>query len=289
MRVVTSQTTLAFTASADQPWEAGRPTILGLHGGPGIDGAQLRYFLRPQQQWSTVIVPDQRGHGLSELSDPAHWNLQQWADDVRSFIDALNLRDVVLLGTSFGGFVVQKFMSAHPGAVMGGVIVGSSPRRASMDEIVDRYRAVGGDEPAQVMQRVMTSPSLEAEEDWSRVCSPLSRMRPPDSKLSHIIESQIKSPQVNEHFTRTLGDLDLRPELAAVREPILVLVGQLDPLVPPQVASELVAHSGGPVTFVEVKDASHQVLWDQAEESDRLLRQFVAELNSEHAGARRQD
>lgn len=279
MRIRLADVGIHFTASTRRPWEHGKPVVLGLHGGPGIDGSQLRHFLDPQQEWATVVVPDQRGHGRSDRSTPAHWTLAQWAEDVRQFVEILGLEDVLLVGTSFGGFVVQRFLASYPGVVRGGVIVGSSPRRASAQEIVQRYRDLGGEEAARVMERTLTDPSPESEQEWARVCAPFSRLRPPDEVLSGIVRERVNTAEVNEHFMATFGDLDLRPDLAAVRDPILVLVGAKDPLTPPGVAAEIQRHSGAEVEFRLVEGASHQVLWDQPERSDELLREFARSLD----------
>lgn len=278
MRIQLADVGIHFTASTRRPWEQGMPVLLGLHGGPGIDGSQLRYFLRPQEEWATVVVPDQRGHGHSDRSTPAEWTLTQWAEDVRRFIEALGLEHVLLLGTSFGGFVVQRFMASYPGVARGGVVIGSSPRRASEKEIVERYRMLGGDDVARVMERTLSDPSPENEQEWARVCGPFSRRRQPDDTLRQITRERINTPEVNEHFMATFEALDLRADLAAVRDPMLVLVGELDPLTPPDIAAEIAQCSGGEVTVQVAKEASHQVLWDQPEQADQLLRKFAESL-----------
>jgi proline iminopeptidase len=236
----------------------------------------MRYFLAPGQEWSTVVVPDQRGHGRSDRSTPGAWTLAQWAEDVGDLVQVLGLEDVVLVGTSFGGFVAQHFLATYPGVVRGGVIVGSSPRRASVDEITERYRRIGGDEAANVMRRTMTEPGPEAEEEWARVCAPLSRVRPPDETLARIQRGPINTPEVNAHFTETLGHLDLRTALAAATDPILVLVGEHDPLTPPHLAAEIQEHAPrADVTVHVVRGASHQVLWDQPAQTFNLIREFA--------------
>src|SRR5439155_2922053 len=68
-----------------------RPVLLGLHGGPGVDGTGLRYALAPLAEVAQVIVPDQRGHGRSEGGTPASWNLPHWAADVEGFCEALGV------------------------------------------------------------------------------------------------------------------------------------------------------------------------------------------------------
>lgn len=229
------------TASTDVPWQAEAPVVLGLHGGPGIDGQQLRYFLRPQQAWANVVVPDQRGHGRSEPAPSESWNLEQWAEDVHDLVQLLGLRRTILVGTSFGGFVVQRVLGSFPGLVSGGVVVGSSPRRAAAEEIVERYRTRGGAEAARVMATTMSAPSVENEAEWARVCGPPSRIRPQDEVLQRIVRERERrdNPEINEHFWARFGELDLRADLASVRDPMLVLVGASDPLTPPSVAAEI--------------------------------------------------
>lgn len=277
MRIrVADNTGIFFTATTNRPWQPGGPTLLGLHGGPGIDGSQLRYVLGSAQEWSTVVVPDQRGHGLSDRSTPDKWTLAQWSEDVRDLLDRAGLEDVILVGTSFGGFVAQQFLATYPGVARGGVIGGSAPRRASVEEIVERYREVSGDEAADVMRRTMAEPGPEVEEEWARICGPLSRIRPPDEELGRIQRERVNTPEVNAHFMETFGDLDLRADLATATDPMLVLVGEKDPLTPPGVATEIQKHAtGADVAVHVVEGASHQVLWDRPDHAFDLIRQLV--------------
>jgi pimeloyl-ACP methyl ester carboxylesterase len=284
MRINVGDVELYFTASTQHTWDAERPVILGLHGGPGVDGSQLRYVLAPAQEWATVVVPDQRGHGRSDRSASGAWNLAQWSADLELFIAALHLENVIVVGTSFGGFVAQYFMAHHPDIARAAVIVGASPRRASAEDLVQRYRDLGGELAAQMMRRVLTDHSAEAEADWTRVCGPLVRVRPPGLELTHIQEAQIATPQVNEHFMSVLPDLDLRPDLAAVTKPLLVLVGEKDPLTPADSAREIQEHAtSSDVTFRLVSGAGHQVFWDQPEESHRLLKEFAQTIGLHRA------
>lgn len=70
--------------------------------------------------------------------------------------------------------------------------------------------------------------------------------------------------------------MDLRPSLSAVRCPVLVLVGEQDPLVPPSNAEEaVVAIPDSLATPHRVANAGHQVLWDAPNIVEDLLRPFV--------------
>jgi proline iminopeptidase len=261
-----------------EEWSDGRrrPTIVALHGGPGIDAGSLRLTMRPATAYAQVVIPDQRGHGRSDRADSTTWNLDEWADDVAALVEVLGLDRPVVLGTSFGGFVVQNYLARHPEQPGGAVLIGSSPRRASGGEIVERYREVGGDRPAAVMARSMTDRSEEAEREWLEVCAPLSARRPPTEEFDAVRRDRISTPEVNAHFIPSLDDLDLRAGLARVRCPVLVMVGEADPLVPPHVAEEVVQSvPSGLGELSLVPDASHQVLWDQPELAHRTIERFV--------------
>src|ERR1700730_507109 len=136
-------------------WQDGvrRPVIVALHGGPGMDGSGLRFLMRPATEYAQVLVPDQRGHGHSDLSESSQWNLDTWADDVAALINTLGLSRPVVLGTSFGGFVVQRYLARHPAQPAGAILLGTSPRETDRPVVVERFRQVGGDRAAAAMQR----------------------------------------------------------------------------------------------------------------------------------------
>jgi pimeloyl-ACP methyl ester carboxylesterase len=94
----------------------GRP-LVALHGGPGLDGSLWFPGLDPlaAEGWR-VLAPDHRGNGRSEAGDPARWTVPQMADDVEALTGALELRDPVVIGWSFGSFVAQSHMVRHGSA-----------------------------------------------------------------------------------------------------------------------------------------------------------------------------
>jgi pimeloyl-ACP methyl ester carboxylesterase len=61
-----------------------------------------------------VYAIDMRGHGDSGWSPEGAYLVQDHARDLEAFIEQLNLRNVVLLGNSTGGRVVQVYAGMHP-------------------------------------------------------------------------------------------------------------------------------------------------------------------------------
>jgi hypothetical protein len=68
-----------------------RPTLLLLHGGPGFDHSSYKPDFARLADLAQVVYLDHRGQGRSDKSEPAFWNLDQWADDVHDFCEALNI------------------------------------------------------------------------------------------------------------------------------------------------------------------------------------------------------
>src|SRR4029450_4436096 len=82
-----------------------RPTIVVVHGGPGFDHTPFKARYASLTEIAQVVYYDHRGNGRSEDGLPERWNLDQWADDLRTLCDVLGTDDPIGFGTSFGGVV----------------------------------------------------------------------------------------------------------------------------------------------------------------------------------------
>lgn len=258
-----------------------RPVLIGLHGGPGVDGTGLRYSIAPLAKVAQVIVPDQRGHGRSDVGTPETWNLPTWAADVRGFCEALGVDRPVVLGFSFGGFVAQQYAFSYPEDIAGLILISTAARLPGTEEVIERVRAIGGDEAAEAMRRDVENPTDETASEVQRLCLPLySRRATPGPGFAALEAHFIRSPQIIPHwFPEAQRNVDLRLELRGVRCPTLVLVGEHDPLNPPELAAEIVdAIPNGRARLERVPDAAHRVLTDNPEHVYRCIRTFLHEL-----------
>jgi proline iminopeptidase len=97
--------------------DAGRPTLIVLHGGPGAD---YRYLLGLQALADRyqVVFYDQRGTGLSPRVSTTQISVQTFIDDLDAFVDAFGQgRQVHLLGHSWGAMLASAYTGAHPDKV----------------------------------------------------------------------------------------------------------------------------------------------------------------------------
>jgi pimeloyl-ACP methyl ester carboxylesterase len=258
-----------------------RPALIGLHGGPGLDGTKHRYLLSRLEDVAQVVVPDQRGHGRSDRSTPEHWNLATWASDVKGLSDALGIEHPVVFGSSFGGFVAQKYAARYPDHPAGLILAGTCARIVGGEELIERFRAIGGDEAAEIARRDLEAPSEETLDEWKRVCGPLLALnREPDPLLTAANAARIETFEVNVHWFKHEGDtLDLRPELRNVGCPTLVLIGDRDPLNPVSAAEEIVAAIPDGLARLEViPNAAHELLTDNPDAVYASMRAFISSL-----------
>ena len=94
-------------------WGEGRPIVFS-HGWPlnaDIWDEQLLFFARNGYR---AIAHDRRGHGRSSQTSSGN-DMDTYADDLASLIEALDLRDVVLAGHSTGGGEVARYVGRHGG------------------------------------------------------------------------------------------------------------------------------------------------------------------------------
>jgi non-heme chloroperoxidase len=102
-------------------WGAGQPVVFS-HGWPlNADAWDPQVHLVASNGFR-AIAHDRRGHGRSSQS----WNgndMDGYADDMAQLIEALDLRDAVLVGHSIGGGEVVRYIGRHGTARVAKVVL----------------------------------------------------------------------------------------------------------------------------------------------------------------------
>jgi haloalkane dehalogenase len=94
---------------------AGRPVLL-LHGQPTW-GYIYRRFIPPLAARQRVIVPDHMGFGKSETPQDRTYTLQTHVENLASLVEALDLRDITIVGQDWGGPIGVGYAVRHPDRV----------------------------------------------------------------------------------------------------------------------------------------------------------------------------
>ena len=99
----------------------GKPVVF-IHGWP-LSSSMWEYQLTQlPQQGLRCIVYDRRGFGKSDRPFSGY-DYNTMAGDLKALLDALDLRDVTLVGFSMGGGEIAKYFSLYGGARIAKVVM----------------------------------------------------------------------------------------------------------------------------------------------------------------------
>jgi pimeloyl-ACP methyl ester carboxylesterase len=215
------------------------PPLLCHPGGPGCSS---RYFgaLPGLADGRTLLLLDPRGTGGSDRpADPAAYDLADYAADVEAVRIHLELERLDVLGHSHGGFVAMAWAGAHPDRV-GRLVLANTAARFTESIRQARVRRIDShrgrpyfEDAAEALAdhqagRYADDAELAAlyRREW-RILVPADVDPAP---VLDALASAGASAEALTHFNaRIAATMDLRPVLARVDAPALVITGALDP------------------------------------------------------------
>jgi len=250
-----------------------RPTIVLLHGGPGFDHTPYKEWYAPLTEIAQVVYYDHRGNGRSEDGPRERWNLDQWADDLRTLCDVLGIARPIVFGASFGGFVALNYALRHPGHPAK-LVLASTTARIHLERSLAMFERLGGPEVRSVAERFFTEPTPDHRAEYLRVCRPYYTQHPLPPEIQARITPR---PAVSEHWWRgETWHFDLSQRLSEIRCPVLQLAGELDPILTIEDSEELAAAlPSNRLQFVRFANAGHMLASEEPETVLALIRDFV--------------
>jgi proline iminopeptidase len=266
----------------DGPALRERPTLLLLHGGPGLDHSVYKPAFSTLADVAQVVFLDHRGNGRSEAGPRETWTLAQWADDVHAFCEALGIARPIVYGASFGGTVALAYATrhtAHPAKLI--LVSTEAAGDTHLDRRVALFERFGGPEVGALARRRFLEGHGHADvasvEAWLRLAFPLYTRTP---RHPDVARRAVQNLAVAQWFTRPGGEghtFNLFPALARVQCETLVLGGEDDPMTPIEcqadIAAALPAHL---VRFERFAGCGHAVLPDAPERVLKVIREFIA-------------
>jgi non-heme chloroperoxidase len=218
--------------------KANGPPILFIHGWSQNHLCWAKQYESSLADEFRLVACDLRGHGMSEAPpEPEHYTAGElWADDVAAIIDELRLDRPVLVGWSYGAFVICDYVRAHgqdrvtainfvEGAVrLGEAAFGTLIGPGFLDHFVD---ATADDLPT----------NIRAMRAFVRAClmKPLS-----DDDLETAICWNVVVP-APIRASLAAREIDDDEVLSALEVPMLVTHGRADSVVLPAMAEHILA------------------------------------------------
>jgi pimeloyl-ACP methyl ester carboxylesterase len=247
-----------------------RPTIVMLHGMPG-DHSPFKEVYAGFSAFAQVVYYDHRGCGRSEDGDPERWNLDQWADDLVALCHSLGIEQPVVFGVSFGGNLTLNHAIRYPDHPAKIVVV-SCAARINPARSIEMWGRLGGPEVRAAAERWYASPADDFE-SFMRVCGPFADPTPPRSEI--VARGVLRMPAAEHLLRNEYLQHDLRPELGRIECPMLLLAGELDPVVPIDEVEDLAHRLPPGLGRLERFPNSGHGLRGQGEAVSRLVREFV--------------
>jgi pimeloyl-ACP methyl ester carboxylesterase len=165
-----------------------------------------------------IVRYDLRGHGESEKA-PGPYRIEDFAEDLRGLIDALELERVHLAGFSLGGLVAQAFALSCPARLR---------RLALISTVAGRTEA----EKARVLERLSIVddgiPGDHFRRSLDRWFTDEFRQAHPELIEQYAARNQANDPASYAAAYRVLATTDLADRLAEIEAPTLVMTGEHD-------------------------------------------------------------
>ena len=243
------------------------PVCLLIHGFTGTRSHYAPVSRALAADGYRVLTVDQRGHGASTVGD-AGFTMPALADDVKAWLEELDLRDVVLSGHSMGGMAVQSFAAAHPSVlssrVRALVLVSTSP--IPVGEAISQPKIAAKAAGSVVLDRLIGNRKIGPFLMRGTVgeAPVLAQLRAIQGTFVHT------KPANRGAAVLMMADFDFRDSLRTVEVPTTVIVGSLDNLTEPA-NNRLVADAIVGAEYIEIPGKGHMLPWEAPERVSELF------------------
>src|SRR6266851_9628778 len=176
-----------------------------------------------------VIYLDLRGNGRSDAGPASKWSLEQWAEDVHSFCEALSIEDPIVMGHSLGGIVAMVYAARYPDHPSR-LILSSTSIQPVGERSFEVFERLGGLRARAAAMAFWTEPNEASLAEYEEVCIPLyTRTAPP----AGFLERAVRNPAMRlVFFEPELRRLDLLRQLDRIKCRTLIVAGEDDPITP---------------------------------------------------------
>lgn len=256
-----------------------KPVAFILHGGPGGDHTGFKPGLSPLAQKMQLVYFDHRGQGRSAKGDPELYNLDENVEDMEALRKHLGLGPIVSIGTSYGGMVAMAHAARYPDSVSHLILVVTAAHAGFNARARQIVAERGTAEQKAVCDQLWAGEldTVDKLRHYYEVMGPLYSTRFDPKTAGPSRARGIASPEaLNRAFAPGgfLQNYDLRPELAAITAPTLILAGRHDWICAPEFSEEL--HRLIPGSDLRIfENSSHSIRVDEPEAFLDVVSGFV--------------
>jgi 3-oxoadipate enol-lactonase len=220
-------------------------------------------FLKDQAR---LILPDLRGFGRSPEPESA-CSMRLYAEDLLRMMDGLRIEKAVIGGHSMGGYVSLAFAHYYPDRLAGLALVSSQ----SLPDTEERR------------QSRLSSAEIVAKQGVKKIALNMAPLLTTQPKLVKSLETLILRTSragVIEALKAMADRNDATPWLALINIPTLVIYGEKDTLITPDLSKAVLPHLANGWA-VEIPGAAHMSMMESPEPTAAAFIQLIKKVKME--------
>jgi non-heme chloroperoxidase len=250
-------------------WGEGRP-VLFVHSWALNSDMWAYQIAHLSDHGVRCIAYDRRGHGRSDAT-PRNFNMDTLADDLAAVIDTLDLRDVVLVGHSIAGAEILRYVSRHGTARIAKIAL-LAPATPFLLQTEDNPHGA----PAAYFEQMRAEWNADFPKWVDANKLPFFMPRTSPQMIDWLVAMLLRTPlPVAIATNRVLVQSDVRPDLAKVDRPVLILHGDKDASAPLEITGRPTAAGIRGAVLKVYPDAPHGLFLTHIDQVNRDLLDFI--------------
>ncbi|HEV7815631.1 MAG TPA: alpha/beta hydrolase [Janthinobacterium sp.] len=257
-------------------WGQGKPVVFS-HGWPLDADAWDAQMLFLYQRGYRVIAHDRRGHGRSGQPSGGH-EMDTYSDDLAALIDALDLKEVTLVGHSTGGGEVTRYIGRHGTArVSRAILIGAVP------PLMLKTAANPGGLPLDVFDGIRDNTANNRSQFFKDLAVPFYGYNRPGAALSQgVIDSfwaigMLGAINAEYACIKAFSETDFTEDLKKFDVPTLFIHGDDDQVVPLADAALIASKLVGKAVLKVYPGAPHGLCTTMAARVNADILAFMAD------------
>ena len=245
----------------------------------------------------TIIAPDLRGFGQSTYHKRVQ-HIRDFSDDIKSFIEILNLQDFSMVGWSTGGAIALQFCIDYPGYCNKLILLASASTRGypfyqmnddgsvnfshrftTIEEIEnDKGRTI----PMQNLYNTNDRDGLRGV--WNAAI--YTHNEPEEKRYEEYIDDMMTQRNLADIYhvlnTFNMSHVDNAAakgtgEIDNINIPVLILYGERDYVVPFEMTNEIIKDLGVRAQAIKLVNCGHSPLIDDLDQLTNKIEMFIKE------------
>jgi pimeloyl-ACP methyl ester carboxylesterase len=223
-----------------------------------------------------AIAYDLRGHGESDTGD-GQYMIEGHVEDLFALLDHLGIRQTVIVGLSMGGYVALRALEKQPDRFVAAVLCDT---RSEADSNEGKLKRFAG----QMLVKTKGSTAF-ADGFVPGLFAPGSeKSRRAEMDEIHRIVSSTTPLSIAGTLIALAARTDTTASLAAIKIPILIMVGEADQLTPPAASEAMHERIAGSELFI-VPGAAHLSNIENPEFFNEKLLNFLKRIQGKKGNA----